>query len=80
MQRYLYRRQIDSLGPLGQAVVKVAQWTTLPDDTLLGTQRRTADEFALLRPRLDDTNLVVVALIYADPAATNSRMKLLDLG
>lgn len=64
MQRYLYRRQIDSLGPLGQAVVKVAQWTTLPDDTLLGTQRRTADEFALLHPRLDDTNLVVVALIY----------------
>jgi hypothetical protein len=64
LQRYLYRRQMDSLGPLGQAVVKVAQWTTLPDDTLLGTQRRTADEFAQICSRLDDQNLVVLALVY----------------
>jgi hypothetical protein len=69
LQRYLYRRQMDSFGPLGHAVVKVAQWTTLPDDTLVGTQRRTADELTQFRLRLDDENLVVLALIY-DRAST----------
>jgi hypothetical protein len=64
LQRYLFQRQMDSLGGLGQAAVKVAQWTSLPDDTLVGTFRRTADEFAELRQKLDEGNLVVLALIY----------------
>jgi hypothetical protein len=64
LQRYLYRRQMDSLGGLGQQVVKVAQWTTLPDDTPMGTQRRTADEFGQLRRKLDNKNPLVLALIY----------------
>ena len=63
LQRYLYRRQIDSLGGLGQQIIKVSQWTIMPDDTLLGTQARTADEFSLLRQKLNDKNLVVLALI-----------------
>lgn len=62
--RYLYRRQIDSLGGVGQQVVKVAQWTSMPDDTLMGTQAHTADEFSSIRPILDDKNLVILALIY----------------
>ncbi len=64
LQRYIFRRQMDSLGGLGQQVVKVARWTSLPDDTLLGTMRRTADEFKLLRQKLDQGNLVILALIY----------------
>ncbi len=64
LQRYLFRRQIDSLGELGKQIIKVAQWTSLPDDTLLGTQAYTALEFNQLRLKLDDKNLVVLALIY----------------
>jgi hypothetical protein len=64
LQRYLLRRQIDSLGGLGQQAVRVAQWTSLPDDTLVGTMRRTADEFGQIRLKLDRGNLVILALIY----------------
>jgi hypothetical protein len=64
LQRYLFQRQMDSLGGLGQQAIKVAHWTSLPDGTLVGTQRRTADEFSGIRSKLDDCNLVVLALIY----------------
>jgi hypothetical protein len=64
LQRYLFHRQIDSLGGLGHEVVKVAQWTSLPDDTLVGIERRTADEFNEIRRKLDNKNLVILALIY----------------
>jgi hypothetical protein len=64
LQRYLFRRQMDSLGGMGQQVIKVAQWTSMPEDTLLGTQAQTALEFNQVRPKLDDENLVILALIY----------------
>jgi hypothetical protein len=65
LQRYIFQRQMDSLGGLGEALVKVAQWTSLPNDTPVGTYRRTADEFSQLRQKLDEGNLVILALIYA---------------
>jgi hypothetical protein len=65
LQRYLFQRQMDSLGGLGEALVKVAQWTSLPDDTSVGTYRRTMDEFNQLRQKLDEGNLVILALIFA---------------
>ncbi|NJD60437.1 MAG: hypothetical protein C3F13_08650 [Anaerolineales bacterium] len=64
LQRYLYHRQMDSLGGLGQQAIKVAQWTSLPSDTLLGTYRRTFDEFSILRQKLSNGNPVILALIY----------------
>jgi len=64
LHRYLYRRQIDSFGGLGQQIVKVIQWTTLPDDTLLGTWRRSDDEYSQIRLNLENRNPVVLALIY----------------
>jgi hypothetical protein len=65
LQRYLFQRQMDSLGGLGEALVKVAQWTSLPDDTSVGTWRRTMDELNHLRQKLDEGNLVILALILA---------------
>ena len=64
LQRYLFQRQMDSMGGLGQQVVKVAQWTSLPDGTLLGTQACTSVEFNSIRHKMDDKNPVVLALIY----------------
>jgi hypothetical protein len=71
LHRYLFQRQIDSLGGLGQQVVKVAQWTSLPDDTLLGTQARSAVEFNSICHKLDDKNPVVLALIYEHASSMN---------
>ncbi len=64
LQRYLFRRQMDSLGGLGQQAVKVAQWTSLPDATLIGTMRRSLDEYSGFSRKLEEGNLVILALIY----------------
>ena len=77
LQRYLFQRQMDSLGGLGEALVKVAQWTSLPDDTPVGTMRRSADEFSPLRQKLDEGNLVVLALIYARATSLKELAKLI---
>jgi len=77
LQRYLFRRQMDSLGGLGQQAIKVAQWTSLPDGTPLGTMRRTADEFASIRNKLDAGNLVVLALIYEHATSIKQLSKLI---
>ncbi len=77
LQRYLFQRQMDSLGGLGEALIKVAQWTSLPDDTTVGTMRRTADEFQLLRHKLDEGNLVILALIYAHASSLKELAKLI---
>jgi len=64
LRRYLFQRQIDSLGGLGQEIVKVARWTSLPDDTPVGIMRRTMDEFIQFRQKLDEKNPLILALIY----------------
>jgi hypothetical protein len=77
LQRYLFRRQMDSLGGIGQQAAKVAQWTSLPDDTLVGTMRRTADEFGQLRLTLDQGNLVILALIYEHASSLKELSRLI---
>ena len=64
LHQYLYRRQVDTFGALGEYIVKFAQWMVLPDDTILGTQKRTYDEFEEIHAKLDDRNAVVLGLVY----------------
>jgi hypothetical protein len=64
MHQYLFRRQIDSFGRLGDAVLKVARWTALPDGGKKGTFQRSYEEFRKVRVRLDKSEPVVLALIY----------------
>jgi hypothetical protein len=64
LHRYLYRRQVDTFGALGEHIVKFAQWMALPDDTILGTQKRTYDEFEEIHAKLDDGNAVILGLVY----------------
>lgn len=64
LHQYLYRRQTDSFGTLGEYIAKFAQWMVLPDNTILGTQKRTYDEFEEIRVKLDDGNAVVLGLVY----------------
>jgi hypothetical protein len=64
LQQYLYRRQVDTFGAFGEYIAKFAQWMVLPEDTILGTQKRTYDEFEEIRAKLDDGNAVVLGLVY----------------
>ncbi len=64
LHHYLYRRQVDTFGAFGEYIAKFAQWMVLPDDTILGTQKRTYDEFEEIRAKLDDGNAVVLGLVY----------------
>lgn len=64
MHNYLFRRQVDSFGRLGQAIVKVARWTALPDEGKGGTYQRSYEEFKKVRARLNKYEPVLLALIY----------------
>lgn len=64
LHKYLYRRQVNTFGALGDYITKFAQWMVLPDDTILGIQKRTYDEFEAIHAKLDDGNAVVLGLIY----------------
>jgi hypothetical protein len=77
LQRYLFQRQMDSLGGLGQEVLKVAQWTSLPDLTPVGTLRRSADEFVSIRHKLDQKNPVILAIIYVHASSLRQLSKVI---
>jgi len=77
LQRYLFRRQMDSMGALGSTILKVAQWTTLPDETALGLKRLTFDEFTRIRPRLEDQNPVVLGLIYVHASSASELIQVI---
>lgn len=64
LQRYLFRRSMDTFGPMGSSLVKVAQWTALPDTGANGVQKQTFDEFQNIKKSLDSAKAVVIGLIY----------------
>lgn len=64
LQRYLFKRSVDTFGPLGSALVKVAQFTALPDTGPNGTQKQSYDQFQGIKKSLDSSQAVVMALVY----------------
>jgi len=64
LQKYLYKRQIDTFGSFGEYIVKFFRWMNLPDDTIHGTCKLTYDEFENIQAKLDDKNLVQLGLVY----------------
>ncbi len=65
LQRYLYRRQMDSFGTLGEYILKFVSWMKLPDDTIDGLCSLTAREFNQFRARINDNQCSVLGLVYA---------------
>lgn len=65
LQRYLYRRQMDSFGTLGEYILKFARWMKMPDDTREGLYALTLSEFQQFHARLQDNLASVLGLIYA---------------
>ncbi len=66
LQRYLFKRQMDLFGVLGESVVKFAEWMVMPDEGLNGTQRHTLDQFVTLRDRLEAGTCAVLGIVYVD--------------
>lgn len=64
LQRYLFKRSLDTFGSMGSSLVKVAQWTASPDDGPQGTHKQSYDEFQGIKTRLDRSEAVVMGLIY----------------
>lgn len=70
LHKYIYRRQIDSFGSFGEQIVRFARWMFLPDETTLGTWRKSLIEFEKLRARLDDDNPLPIGLVYVSSQDT----------
>jgi hypothetical protein len=65
IQKYLYKRQMDSMGILGETILHFADWMGLPDSTPHGTQKLTLDEFEnKIRPRLDAFTPTPIGMLY----------------
>lgn len=75
LQRYLYRRQMDTFGTMGEYILKFADWMKRPDDTPEGLYSLTAGEFKRFRARLENNLGSVLGLVYAK----GSRIKQLFL-
>lgn len=71
IQRFLYKRQLDSFGRLGEVLARFIEWMGLPDDTPQGTQKRTLDEFAKIRTRLNRFAPVPIGMQYVKWSDTN---------
>ena len=71
LQRFLYKRQLDSLGRFGEVIFRFSDWMGLPDDTPSGTQKRTLDEFEKIRTRLNRFTPVPIGLLYVKWADSN---------
>jgi hypothetical protein len=68
LQRYLFRRSVDTFGSMGSSLVQVAQWTALPDTGVNGIQKKSHDEFQAIKTSLDGSQAVLIALIYKGAA------------
>ncbi len=66
LQRYLFKRQMDSLGVLGESILKFAEWMVMPDEGLHGIQSHTMGEFVALRDRLEKGSFSVLGIVYVD--------------
>ncbi|GAP14675.1 hypothetical protein LARV_02449 [Longilinea arvoryzae] len=64
LQRYLYRRQMDTFGTLGEYVLKFIAWMKLPDETEAGLSSLTWHEYQQFRERLESNLGSVLGIIY----------------
>jgi hypothetical protein len=65
IQRFLFKRQLDSMGTLGETILRFSDWMGLPDDTPHGTQKLTLDEFEKkIRPRLNKFTPTPIGMLY----------------
>jgi hypothetical protein len=64
LQRYLFRRSLDTFGAAGCNIGRVGDWTLLPDDGPAGVRYLSLQELAGILLRLQRGQCVVLALIY----------------
>lgn len=62
--RYLWQRQVESMGFLGWRALRFAQWMALPDDSARGTFRRTHAHWPTTQARLDAGSPAPIGLVY----------------
>jgi hypothetical protein len=74
LQRYLYKRQLDSLGTMGEVILRFVDWMGRPEDGQQGTNKLTLDEFTKFQPVLDRFTPQPLGLQYVKWKDTNQVM------
>jgi hypothetical protein len=65
LHRYLYQRQMDSLGAFGDTMLRFVDWMGRPDEGPQGTEKLNLTEFEnKIRSRLNNFRPVVLGMLY----------------
>lgn len=66
LQRYLFKRQVDSFGVMGETILRFAEWMLLPNEGSNGAWRKTLKEFKALRKQLEQGCYALLGIVYVD--------------
>jgi hypothetical protein len=66
LYRYLYKRQMQTYGMIGETVMKFGEWMLLPDDGPNSIKTRTYKSLQSIKSELDEGNAVLLGLVYVD--------------
>jgi hypothetical protein len=66
LYRYLFKRQMQTYGTIGETVMKFAEWMLLPDQGLNSVRYRAFKSLESIKEELDQGNAVLLGLVYVD--------------
>jgi hypothetical protein len=66
LYRYLYKRQMQTYGMIGETVIKFGEWMLLPNEGINSIQYRTFQSLENIKKELDEGNAVILGLVYVD--------------
>jgi hypothetical protein len=66
LYRYLYKRQSQTYGTIGETILKFAEWMLMSDDGLNSVRYRAYQSLENIKAELDNDNAVLLGLVYVD--------------
>jgi hypothetical protein len=66
LYKYLYKRQMQTYGSLGETIMKFCEWMLLPDQGINSIRHRTYRALEHIKEELDNHNAVLLGLVYVD--------------
>jgi hypothetical protein len=66
LYRYLYKRQTQTYGMIGEIVMKFGEWMLMPDEGPYSIHHRTFQSLQVIKNELDQGNAVILGLVYVD--------------
>jgi hypothetical protein len=66
LYKYLYKRQTQTYGMIGETVMKFGEWMLMADEGPNSIQHRTFQSLQVIKNELDQGNAVILGLVYVD--------------